>query len=143
MRPIKFRAIVEDEKSGMNGRWIFGDLVRGKLYPTLKKSLIYIRDSMPQTHIVNPCTVGQYTGLKDCAGNEIYEGDILAIRYLGEDEYTIHAVDWCGIEYPAFDLFPQLEYCDSNSLSHMTNCGECEYFVVGNVHENKELLGGK
>lgn len=62
---IKFKA-----KSLNSGKWIEGDLIR-------KSNGIYIRRHKYLSVIVDASTVCQFTGLKDCKGNEIWEGDIV------------------------------------------------------------------
>jgi hypothetical protein len=62
---IKFKA-----KSLNSGKWIEGDLIR-------QSNGIYIRRHKNLSVIVDASTVCQFTGLKDCKGNEIWEGDIL------------------------------------------------------------------
>lgn len=61
---IKFKA-----KSLNSGKWIEGDLIR-------QSNGIYIRRHKNLSVIVDASTVCQFTGLKDCKGNEIWEGDI-------------------------------------------------------------------
>lgn len=110
---------------------------------------------------VIPETVGQYTGLTDKNGKKIFEGDI--IRYAYEDEYrmyleslecpddylenafdnlwTVDEVVYCiNVGYPAFDL--NRHSFETNGLSELTESGCYHYEIIGNVHDNKELLKG-
>lgn len=65
---IKFKA-----KSLNSEKWIEGDLIR-------QSNGIYIRRHKYLSVIVDASTVCQFTGLKDCKGNEIWEGDIVDVR---------------------------------------------------------------
>lgn len=77
---IKFKAKRLD-----NGEWIIGSFVVMKI-PALSKTTIGIVAAGSATlHEVDPSTVCMFTGLKDCVGNEICEGDILE----GESKYEI------------------------------------------------------
>ena len=110
---------------------------------------------------VYPETVGQFTGLTDKNGKKIFEGDILRYGliydyecYLESLEHPecydgeVHNMDietdavmWCiGYNYPAFDLRNHQFEC--NGISQIM-CGDYEYEVIGNIHDNPELIGGK
>ncbi len=65
---IKFKA-----KKTLDGKWIKGDLVHHK-----DSDNVWITDYENQlTSPVDPSTVCQFTGLKDCKGNEIWEHDLI------------------------------------------------------------------
>lgn len=65
---IKFKA-----KQLNSGKWFEGDLVRLRNRVCIGGD--HIKDGITD---VDPTTVCQFTGLLDCEGNEIWEGDILA-----------------------------------------------------------------
>ena len=80
----------------------------------------------------------QYTGLKDCKGREIYEGDIIKIDdYIGGDDET-DSVNLLEVRFVfgkfIADLPGQFGNLDLTEINKT-----CE--VVGNIYQNPEFLG--
>ena len=73
--------------------------------------------------------IEEYTGLKDKNGKEIYEGDIVRRQKEGEFE-TVGVVEWR--ENGALFWIDRYYFMSKEGLE-----------VIGNIHENPELLGGK
>lgn len=127
MRKIKFRG--RDRELFL---WRYGDLDT-KSSP----DLVSIIDDCD--YAVDPDTVGQFTGLKDHKGREIYEGDIVKVVSYGEESF--HVVKYMVEEdYPAFDLDPVLNDGECNSLSYCLNDCDTKIIVIGNIHDNPECL---
>lgn len=77
---IKFKAKRLDGKG-----WVYGNLRTSKSGNAM---IIPIDNS--GAYPVEPTTVCQYTGMKDCEGNEIWEGDLLK----SQDSERIYEVVW-------------------------------------------------
>lgn len=111
-------------------------------------------------YVVDPNTVGQYTGLTDKYGKKIFEGDIF--KFPDEVWESYHTS--CGTEYNSWEIenygvvgfseyygrydFVQYKYSNNtvDADMHENNCLEFVDFirdleVIGNIHDNPELLG--
>ena len=150
-RIIKFRG-----KAKLDGKWWFGNLV--------------VKDTIGHTQLNDPeyggCfdidsnTVGQFTGLHDQNGKEIYEGDIMGLpeqdangvkyknRYVRVVEWVndgFFLVDNCmmGGEVRKYGDRLALEISLKSEYAGIARCFEergLDYSVVGNIYDNPELL---
>ncbi len=116
MRTIKFRA-----KSVLNDEWVYGNLIT-------PSERIYIFTDMHICLEVYKETVGQFIGLNDKDGNEIYEGDILDFNGIAVEVRFVRGV---------FAFLPNGNLDDEL-------CGDCrtDLFakVIGNIYENSDML---
>lgn len=121
MREIKFRGKRIDD-----GEWVVDCLISY----SEKESVMVVNVATGEEQWVFSETVGQYTGLKDKNGQEIYEGDVVWCR-AGEHSSGL----W---EYEKRFV---VEYGWTQSMLEMSMCDETE--VIGNIHDNPGLVGGK
>lgn len=123
-REIKFRGRRLD-----NGQWLFGSLV-------ILNGRTFIFDEAERAEVTQ-VTVGQYTGLKDKNGKEIYEGDVMEIP---ETDFNARIVGTVVYEDDCFLIKSRY----SGGLWGLNwSLRKHDASVIGNIHDNPELLNTK
>lgn len=111
-----------------NGIWLEAFLSQnmdsGRVYPVITDGLMVEMEVIPET-------VGQFTGLCDKNGVKIFEGDILTT----ETEKPM-VIGWSN-KFASFVLNR-----DGWAFSHWfgESCNPENCVVIGNIHDNQELL---
>lgn len=143
MREIKFRGkCVADSKHA--GQWVCGGYSEPPEDSKQNEGLItiYLGGSCTCKYHVIPKTVGQFTGLHDKNGKEIYEGDIIR-SFNSKGEPIIHYLLYDN-EEAGFVVI--LKGSAKGDFGYGRCCQqwitECEKEVIGNIHDDPELLKG-
>ena len=136
-RTIKFRGKRID-----NGQWVYGDLVQ-----CAHDILILPINTGWTHHKVIPETVGQFTGLLDKNGREVYEGDILH-ECVARCIVDKRIVKFCYGSFIAESTYNQGAQCYGEphekfqSLKYFA-VNDIKIEVIGNIHDHHELLSSK
>lgn len=86
-------------------------------------------------------TIGQFTGMKDCDGNEIYEGDIIGDWNDCDGKMVLsNEVVYFDETLGSWMLDQSLHKDHSFASSLFDNLNDFQYKVIGNIHDNPELL---
>jgi len=136
-RIIKFRGLRAD-----NGDWVFGMLCYFVNMDGVKSLCIQSDIANPMGTYplfdVNPATVGQFTGLTDSEGVEIYEGDIISINKnsaIGFN-FNLGSVLRVGFFEGGFMGYTQ----DGLNVSCRPLNMLSDIKIIGNIHTNPELM---
>lgn len=140
MREILFRG------KNKRGKWYYGYYTEGYYLDGTPVSWIEVVDRKKEdteSATVIPETVGQFTGLTDKNGKKIFEGDIG--RYIQTDgaKRNGNPVICIGkVVYNAKTASFAVESKDESGCKYFDYFPIKDFVVIGNIHDNPELLGG-
>lgn len=126
MRQIRFRALYDD----MGGGWKYGMLIYEGEVPRIQAE---------GTMLFSTClkgTEGQFTGLLDKNGKEVYEKD-----FDGDG----NMIDWCesccGYQFFQIDIpTKDVIFCHNCEGHFMIQDHIPDFEIIGNIHEHSNLL---
>lgn len=127
---IKFKAKRLDGKG-----WVEGSLIRSTAGIKERAYIVDNFSSMSDYGVIgiDPSTICQFTGLKDCEGNEVWEGDVLLNTNSGS-QYTVMYSDYGS----AFFIRKNKTVDNDMYLFELSDVDKCIAFfeVIGNKFDN-------
>lgn len=138
MREILFRG-----KRSDNGEWVEGGYKHEKVgeYFTAVFIIEQLTSGVWENNRVDPATVGQFTGMVDKNGKRIFEGDVVKFyeRQLGGEDVPIYEC----VEFSEGGFCTHRYFLNNwlrNAVNGNIQLEDIE--VIGNIHDNSELLEG-
>ena len=138
MREILFRG------KTLTNEWVYGAYYKQEEYYGDKEDAhciitsneVLSYDQALDFSVVIPETIGQYTGLTDHNGQKIWEGDIAIVKHNRFVEPKPFVVEW-----NFGDAGWNWKDAEGNTDAMWSSIAETAE-VIGNIHDNPELLGG-
>lgn len=144
MREVRFRARRID-----NGQWVYGLYIKTPLtdensgtdpkvgwFFLTGETRYCIANENGAVFVIDPKTLGQHTGLKDKNSKDIFEGDILACRFM-IDYDVFRPIENVAVVFEDGRFKPMT---DQKMTQYRMLSYYYDYEIIGNIHENPELL---
>ena len=144
MRTIKFRGKFVYANADGSLIWVYGSLFQTDTLRNVGKAKIFKTDTYDGVIANNEVilgTVGQFTGIVDRNGVEIYEGDIIQ-TYDSKGKPILHEVYYLENEARFATKLIGYENLNEGSLTQKW-INELDFEVIGNIFDNRELLQNK
>jgi len=109
----------------IDGNWVYGGIFQG----TGCYSVLYTYDPI-EKRVVYTDTIGQYTGFEDKNSIKIFEDDIMML------DHCIYVIEWHNGGFYAVLRTPT----DSSAILSLRDLVEKGAVVIGNIHDNPDLL---
>jgi uncharacterized phage protein (TIGR01671 family) len=143
MREIKFRGFRTVQKDWIYGNLIIAEngtkyIVENNLFREDGHHLVYtIYAQTDEPVFINQDTIGQYTGMNDSTGKEIYEGDIVVVGQDTGNKYDRYIMTFNDDSHSYLAK-------QQGTLGSYIGPGywNDKLMVIGNCWDNPELLGG-
>lgn len=137
-RKILFRGKRVDNGDWVEGNYLEVYTLRGCVPLIMGKNYDEEEKCITDHALVIPSTVGQYTGLTDKNGRKIFEGDVVRKTCLTPSINKVEYDDTQGAFITVHGDFYDLLRAYTTPNSNIVELLE----VIGNIHDNPELLKG-
>lgn len=144
-REIKFRG-----KCKEGGFWVYGNIIQesyagGCVWILAPQNAVPFDDDLGY-HFVEVFreTIGQFTGLTDKDGRDIYEGDVVkweyAKRAINDEGFYVKTGEVEGVFFEEVKYEAGYYHLGGYDPLNREEIEEFGYVVCGNIHDNPELI---